>query len=191
MTDKMIWIREPEEYKVQPDRVEITTMPHTDLWQRTYYGFQNDNAPVFCLETDEKFFSFTVKTDFSECCKLYDQCGIALYQDQDNWLKASVEFEDGDSNHLGSVVTNNGYSDWAMMDLPKDVKVMWYRLSRRESDYLIEWSRDGITFTSMRICHIFKGEGRINFGIYACSPGESSFKAVFTDMKLTECVWEL
>ena len=27
-------------------------------------------------------------------------------------------------------------------------------------------------------------------GSYACSPEDSSFKAVFTDMKLTECQWK-
>ena len=35
-----------------------------------------------------------------------------------------------------------------------------------------------------------KGGGRIKFGIYACSPEDSSFKAVFTDMKFTECQWK-
>ena len=34
------------------------------------------------------------------------------------------------------------------------------------------------------------GAGKIKFGIYACSPEDSSFKAVFTDMKLTECQWK-
>jgi len=47
------------------DKVEIITKPHTDLWQRTYYHFQNDNAPVFQIETDEKYFSFVVKTEFT------------------------------------------------------------------------------------------------------------------------------
>lgn len=36
---------------------------------------------------------------------------------------------------------------------------------------------------------MFKGKGKIAFGIYACSPEESSFKAVFTDMQMTECRW--
>lgn len=44
--------------------------------------------------------------------------------------------------HLGSVVTNNGYSDWAATEIPADVKTMWYRLSRREDDYCIECSED-------------------------------------------------
>ena len=59
MTEKMQWIREPENYKVEGNRIEIVTQPHTDLWQRTYYHFRNDNAPVFQFETEEKFFSFT------------------------------------------------------------------------------------------------------------------------------------
>ncbi|MDD6212452.1 MAG: DUF1349 domain-containing protein, partial [Clostridiales bacterium] len=34
-----------------------------------------------------------------------------------------------------------------------------------------------------------KGDGKIKFGIYACSPEESSFKAVFCNMNMTECQW--
>jgi regulation of enolase protein 1 (concanavalin A-like superfamily) len=30
----------------------------------------------------------------------------------------------------------------------------------------------------------------ISFGIYACSPEESSFTAIFSDMKITECAWK-
>ena len=52
------WTREPESCTVTDNKVEIITKPHTDLWQRTYYHFRNDNAPVFQMETDEKFFSF-------------------------------------------------------------------------------------------------------------------------------------
>ena len=74
--------------------------------------------------------------------------------------------------------------------IPADVKTMWYRFSRREDDYCVECSRDGETFTQMRVCHMWEGAGRIRFGIYACSPEESSFKAVFTDMKVTECAWK-
>ena len=41
------WIREPKNYSITDDKIEIITNPHTDLWQRTYYHFRNDNAPVF------------------------------------------------------------------------------------------------------------------------------------------------
>ena len=67
---------------------------------------------------------------------------------------------------------------------------MWYRFSRLEDDYCIECSEDGVNFRQMRICHMVKGNGKIQFGIYACSPEDSSFKAVFTDMEFTECQWD-
>ena len=145
-------------------------MPHTDLWQRTYYHFRNDNAPVLQMETEEKFFSFIVKTDFSESGHRFDQCGIVMYLDSENWLKGSVEYENEEFQHLGSVVTNHGYSDWATTAIPADVKTMWYRFSRREDDYCIECSQDGEHFTQMRVCHMWEGAGKIRFGIYACSP---------------------
>ena len=36
------WTREPGGYEIKGDTILITTAPHTDLWQRTYYHFQND-----------------------------------------------------------------------------------------------------------------------------------------------------
>lgn len=183
------WTREPQEYEISQTKIEITTKPHTDLWQRTYYHFRNDNAPVLQMSTTEKFFSFVVKTEFSESKHRFDQCGVVLYLDSENWLKASVEYENKTFQHLGSVVTNHGYSDWATTEIPASIKSMWYRLSRREDDFCLECSEDGKVFHQMRICHLFRGNDEIRFGIYACSPENSSFRAVFTDMKLTACQW--
>ncbi|MDX8419990.1 DUF1349 domain-containing protein [Stecheria sp. CLA-KB-P133] len=44
-TLKWEWTRKPADFSIDSGRIEITTQPHTDLWQRTYYHFQNDNAP--------------------------------------------------------------------------------------------------------------------------------------------------
>ena len=183
------WIKEPKEYLIDNNKIEIITEPHTDLWQRTYYHFRNDNAPMLQLSTNEKYFSFVVTTEF-ESKHRFDQCGIVMYLDSDNWLKASIEYENTSFQHLGSVVTNNGYSDWATTEIDASIKSMWYRFSRREDDYCIECSEDGVTFKQMRVCHMFNGNGTISFGIYACSPEDSSFKAIFTNMQITECKWK-
>ena len=185
---KLIWIRKPKEFDIKEDKIEIITEPHTDLWQRTYYHFRNDNAPVLQIETSEKYFSFIVKTEF-ESKHRFDQCGIVMYLDSDNWLKGSIEYENERFQHLGSVVTNHGYSDWATTEIDAGIKSMWYRLSRRKDDYCIECSEDGLVFKQMRVCHMWKGAGIIRFGVYACSPENSSFKAVFTNMELSECKW--
>lgn len=186
--NKLKWNRKPERYSITEDKIEIVTKPHTDLWQRTYYHFRNDNAPVLQMSTDEKYFSFIVKTEF-ESKHRFDQCGVVMYLDSENWLKGSIEYENENYQHLGSVVTNDGYSDWATAVIDASIKAMWYRFSRREDDYCIECSADGVNYNQMRICHMKKGNGVIQFGIYACSPEESSFKAVFTNMEIAECKW--
>ena len=189
MIDEFKWTRAPKQYRIDEEQVSITTDPHTDLWQRTYYHFRNDNAPLLQIETNDRYFSFVVKTDFSGSQHRFDQCGIVMYLDSENWLKASVEYENESFQHLGSVVTNHGYSDWATTEIPASMKVMWYRLSRREDDYCIECSYDGEKFSQMRVCHMWEGNDKIAFGIYACSPENSSFTAKFSEMKITECKW--
>ena len=184
------WTREPASFEIAGDKIYITTAPHTDLWQRTYYHFRNDNAPVLQMETEEKYFSFSVKTSFRESHHRFDQCGIVMYLDSDNWLKGSIEYENEEFQHLGSVVTNRGWSDWATTEIPADIKEMWYRLSRRDDDYRIECSEDGSRWKQMRICHMHEGAGKVRFGIYACSPEDSSFTAIFSDFRLTECAWK-
>lgn len=105
-----------------------------------------------------------------------------MYLDSENWLKALVEYENIKFQHLGSVVTNYGYSDWSITAIDVSIKTMWYRLSHRGNDFCVESSIDGKNFSQIRICHIHNANNEIQFGIYACSPENSSFKAVFTDL---------
>ncbi len=87
------WFCEPAHSNVLDNQVTITTDPERDFWQRTYYGFSHNDAHAFYLPIEEDTFlilcgkpSFTAK-------KLFDQCGVVLYQDEDNWMKASLEYE--------------------------------------------------------------------------------------------------
>ncbi len=199
---KAQWIHEPNEHEVNAEKVIIKTEPETDLWQRSYYGFRNDNAPGLLLQSQDNF-TFTTKVSFIYRNK-FDQCGVIIYLDSENWFKASIEFENNQYSRLGSVVTNFGYSDWATTDI-KLPSYIWYRLSRRGTDFLIEWSFDGVEFKQMRIFHLHKlgktteamgkanpplpADSKIRFGVYACSPLNSSFTAEFTDMSIEPCKW--
>ena len=183
------WLNPPQTCVIEEARAAITTDPETDFWQRTYYGFQNDNAHLLYWATDEPYFSFTVKAEFNSSA-LFDQCGLAIYQDSDHWAKAGIEYHDRDTAWLGSVVTNRGYSDWATTDIGARVTCMWYRLSRRGSDYCFEHSADGLQFKQMRIFHLFEADREVRFGLFACSPSRHSFQAVFTEMRMTECLWK-
>lgn len=182
------WINQPRVFSLESDRLILFTDPETDFWQQTYYGFRNDNGHAFVLEIQEDF-TFSVRTAF-EAGMQYDQCGILLYQDSRNWVKASVEYENREFARLGSVVTYLGYSDWATSDIPAAVKVVWYRLSRRAQDFYLEFSYDGKQFQQMRMFHIHDPVRMARIGVYACSPLKSSFKATFEDFELSESKWE-
>lgn len=186
-TSRLQWINEPKEYSILEDKITIVTEGKTDFWQRTYYGFRNDNAPAL-LGGIEEDFTFTVKTTFDSRVQ-FDQCGVIIYTDEDNWFKASIEYEDEGFSRLGSVVTNLGYSDWATTDISTEIRTMWYRLSRRGQDFLIETSEDGVDFRQMRIFHLHKDLGTVRFGVYACSPLDSSFTATFSHFKVEKCLW--
>jgi len=196
------WINAPNQFEISEDFIKLTTDPQTDFWQRSYYGFRNDNAPALLVESDENF-SFTVKASF-EYQEKYDQCGVIIYIDSEDWFKASTEYENEKFSRLGSVVTNHGYSDWATTDILMP-NVMWYRLSRRGPDFLIESSSDGQEFRQMRIFHMHKlgetslemgkltppapPEQSIKYGLYACSPLDSSFTATFENIIIEKCMW--
>ena len=196
------WINQPKKFAVTTESVKIRTEPNTDLWQRSYYGFRRDNVPALLLENNSDF-TFTVRVTF-EYLERFDQCGLIIYGDSEHWFKASIEYEDANISRLGSVVTNCGYSDWSTTDIAT-TNAIWYRLSRRGPDFLLESSADGIAFNQMRIFHLHNlGETSpemgslnssvqpklpINYGLYACSPMNSSFEAEFDNFKIEECKW--
>jgi regulation of enolase protein 1 (concanavalin A-like superfamily) len=196
------WLNQPKSFEISDQLVKIHTDPGTDFWQRSYYGFRNDNAPALLVESRENF-TFSVRASF-EYRGRYDQCGLIIYLNSDNWFKASIEYESEDFARLGSVVTNLGYSDWATTDIPTPA-AMWYRLSRRGPDFLIESSLTGKDFKQMRVFHLHSlGEttaemGKLDpptppaqpvpFGLYACSPLSSSFEATFDLWTLEPCQW--
>ncbi len=187
--DQFSWMNPPKEYDIHDGQLTLMTDPQTDFWQRTYYGFRNDNGHAFVASTIESFFSFAVKVAW-ETNHLYDQAGIILYQDPDNWFKASVEYENEQISRLGSVVTNHGYSDWATTDINTNIGSMHYLLSRRGQDFLIQNAQDGKNFHQMRLFHMHEPLTMFRIGVYACSPLDSTFKANFSEFQFGQCLWQ-
>jgi uncharacterized protein len=180
--ERFSWINPPQKFALENDGLKIQTEPETDFWQRTYYGFSKANAPAFLTKMDGDF-TFSVKTRF-ETKNRYDQCGVLLYIDDENWVKVSVEHENDIIARLGSVVTNLGFSDWATTDIPVPVSEMWYNLSLKKQDVYIEYSHNGKDYKQMRILHIHRPVEEVQIGVYACSPLHSSFEAVFSNFKM-------
>jgi regulation of enolase protein 1 (concanavalin A-like superfamily) len=197
------WINPPKSYQINEESVRIETEPQTDFWQRSYCGFRNDNAPALLLESDQNF-TLTALVEFDYNMQ-FDQCGLIIYLDDENWFKASVEYENDTFSRLGCVITNLGYSDWLTTDILTPTSI-WYHLSRRGPDFLIESSLNGEAFHQMRIFHLHKlgdttdqmgksnpplpASQSVRFGLYACSPGNASFTANFSRFSLDESLWK-
>ena len=49
------WINKPNNYKIKENEIMIKANCKTDFWQRTHYGFQNDNAHALVIEVEGVF----------------------------------------------------------------------------------------------------------------------------------------
>jgi regulation of enolase protein 1 (concanavalin A-like superfamily) len=184
--DGFVWLNEPA--RVAFDRgLVVTTKPDTDFWQRTHYGFRRDDG--HCLLTPRTGdFALTTSAEITPRAR-YDQCGLMVRVDAENWIKASVEYENPRISRLGSVVTNLGYSDWATQDIATEAGVHCYRIQRRGSDFLVEHSRPGQDWRQMRIAHLHTVGAEVLIGIYACSPEGGDLQCRFTSLDIGDTDW--
>lgn len=74
------WINQPKIFKESSNKLMIQTQKGTDMWQRTHYGFQRINAPMYLRDVNKKRFVYKIKTKFNSN-SLYDQCGVIVYLD--------------------------------------------------------------------------------------------------------------
>ena len=111
--EKMQWFNEPERWEIKGNSLSMSVTPHTDYWRISHYGFTVDDAPfLYTVRGGE----FEVKVKISGDYKTrFDQSGLMLRIDRENYIKAGIEFVDGKYN-LSTVVTHHT-SDWSIIPL--------------------------------------------------------------------------
>jgi regulation of enolase protein 1 (concanavalin A-like superfamily) len=184
--DDFFWFNEPDEYYFD-DGLNIITNPETDFWQGTHYGFRRDDGHCLLTKMTEDF-SLKTQVHF-EAKAQYDQCGLFARLNRNNWIKCSVELENKKLSRLGSVVTNLGFSDWATQDISADIKTIFYRMSKENEDFLLEYSFDDKKWIQMRIAHLHEYRESVDVGLYACSPVGKGFRSNFKYLEISENVW--
>lgn len=182
------WTNPPKQFQTG-NGLEITTGANTDFWQRTHYDFNRDSGHALLAKVKGDF-TLTTHGSFHPNAQ-YDQCGLLIRENSENWVKAAIEYEDPVISRLGSVVTNMGFSDWATQDVLSTIKEKWFRLSKLMNDILIEHSDDGYRWKQMRIAHLHHSNRELKIGVYACSPKGKGFSCRFHSIQVTECKWEL
>jgi uncharacterized protein len=180
------WFNEPGRFRLG-NGLEIFTDEKTDFWQNTHYGFQRDDGHCLLMRQGSDF-CMTTHVEFDPHQK-YDQCGLMVRIDSQNWIKLSTEYESEHVSRLGSVVTNLGYSDWATQDVVSRYRAMWYRISKRGSDFLLENSYDGQAWLQMRITHLHTEPADYEIGVYACSPIGKDFRCCFKTLEIADNTW--
>ncbi|CAM4000530.1 DUF1349 domain-containing protein [Kibdelosporangium persicum] len=111
--DGWTWLNEPTEWSID-DGLTVRADRDTDFWRTTHYGFVRDTGHVFGREVTG---DFTLRATFTgDYRDQYDQAGIALRIDEENWIKTGIEFVDGEQQ-LSVVVTRN-VSDWSVTPAP-------------------------------------------------------------------------
>ena len=100
--DRMTWFNEPESWAVENGNLTMDVTPQSDYWRISHYGFTVDDAP-FIYTTRGGEFEVKVKIS-GEYKTRFDQAGLMLRIDKENYIKTGIEFVDGKYN-LSTVVT--------------------------------------------------------------------------------------
>jgi uncharacterized protein len=174
----MDWLNEPPEWREEDGDLTIVTGDRTDFWRRTHYGFVRDDGHAR-LAPAVGDFSATVafRGDYEA---LYDQAGLMLRFDAENWIKAGVEFVAG--RRMLSVVVTRGFSDWSTMPAPVETAWLLLRLTRIGSAVHVHWAAEGLPFRMLRLAYFPEGPAAV--GPMACSPQRAGFRAAFRDFHL-------
>lgn len=172
--ENMQWFNEPESWSIKSGCLVMDVTPQSDYWRISHYGFTVDDAPfLYTLRGGE----FEVKVKISGDYKVrFDQAGLMLRIDKENYIKTGIEYVDGKYN-LSAVVTHHT-SDWSVIELQEPVDFVWIKAVRRLDAVEIFYSFDDVNYTMMRNCWL-EDNTPVMVGMMAACPDGNGFKATF------------
>ena len=179
LIERMSWLNEPASWKRWGEKLTVRSRPKTDFWRKTFYGYITDNGHFFHLRANGDF-SFEAKVN-GQYAALYDQAGLIVRLDAENWMKCGTEFFEGQRH--ASVVFTRDFSDWSTMPDLSKTEPVWWRAVRKKDSIETLCSADGKNFTSVRQGY-FAPKVEVDVGIMCAAPEGPGFEAVFEDLKL-------
>lgn len=178
--EKMQWFNEPEKWEVKNKILSMFVTPQSDYWRISHYGFTVDDAPFYYTTYGGEF---EVKVKITGDYKArFDQMGLMLRIDHENYIKTGIEFVDGKYN-LSTVVTHKT-SDWSVIELDKKISYVWIKAVRRIDAVEVFYSFDDKTYTMMRNAYL-QDNTPVMVGLMAASPDGNGFEAKFENFKVT------
>lgn len=178
--EKMNWFNEPDNWQINDGTLTMYVTPNSDYWRISHYGFTVDDVPFYYAEYGGEF---EAKVKISGDYRVrFDQAGMMIRIDHENYIKTGIEFVDGKYN-LSTVVTHKT-SDWSVVALDRPVEYIWIKAVRRLDAVEIFYSFDDREYHMMRNAWI-EPHYPVKVGMFAACPDGNGFKASFTDFKVT------
>jgi regulation of enolase protein 1 (concanavalin A-like superfamily) len=174
-----VWINRPSELTVDAVALRFTTHTSTDFWSRTHYGFVRNNGHFLGVEVEGDFTATVqVHGDYRD---KYDQAGLMIRVNADNWLKCGIEYVDGVA-YLSAVATTSGFSDWSVAPSPMP-EWLGIRLIRVGDSVSVEFAPDGVEWRLARLAYLVPS-ATVAVGPMACSPDGAGFKVQFREFTI-------
>lgn len=182
MYEGLLWQSPPLEWSIDGNRLNVTTGDKTDFWSRTFYGFTRKDGHLFYRQVEGDFsVEVTLHAAFET---LYDQLGLMIRVDDENWLKTGLEYSDGLSQ-LSTVLTRDGWSDWSTSAVSSDEVDAGIRIRLTRHGDVLRVQKQGPSgvWHLMRLGYLDLPV-TAQVGLMCCSPERAGFKAVFSDFLL-------
>jgi regulation of enolase protein 1 (concanavalin A-like superfamily) len=176
---RMTWMNQPASWKRSDDKLMVRSRAKTDFWRKTFYGYITDNGHFFHLPATGDF-TFQARVN-GQYTVLYDQAGLMVRLDAENWMKCGTEFFDG--RRHASVVFTRDFSDWSTLPNLSNTEPIWWRAVRKKDSIETLCSLDGKNFTSVRQGY-FPPQAKVDVGIMCAAPEGPGFEATFDELKL-------
>lgn len=177
--DKMQWFNEPEQWEIKDGTLSMFVTPQTDYWRISHYGFTVDDAPFYYATYGGEF---EAKVKITGDYKVrFDQAGLMLRIDHENYIKTGIEFVDGKYN-ISAVVTH-GKSDWSVITLDKTPDCIWIKAVRRLDAVELFYSYDDKTYTMMRNAPLADNTP-VMVGLMGACPDGKGFNVKFEHFKV-------
>lgn len=176
------WINEPENVRFNEFGMLVRAKFKTDFWNCARYDFIKKDGHFFFCSADGDF-CCEVNWEFDEA-KKFDQCGIMLRSDDDNWFKASIMFDNQKEPMLATSLTSGGFSDLATVPLNSETHRVWYRIKRLKDCYIASYSLDGENFSQLRKFYLQRENEQPQVGAYICSPQRENFEATLRGIEI-------
>ena len=175
----MTWFNEPESWSVKDGVLTMQVTGQSDYWRVSHYGFTVDDGPFLYAERGGEFEAKIKVT--GEYKDRFDQAGLMLRIDHENWIKCGIEYVDGHYN-VSAVVTH-GKSDWSVIKLDKPIEALWLKAVRRRDAVELFYSFDDKDYTMMRNAW-FQDNVPVKVGPVAAAPDGQGFQAVFSNFSV-------